>query len=85
MIAARPALGKSTLALDLARSAAIRHKMPTIFFSLEMGKAEIAMRLLSAETTIPLQKMRKGNVEANDWKSIARYARTDRIRAVVYR
>jgi replicative DNA helicase len=71
LIAARPALGKSTLALDLARSAAIRHKMPTIFFSLEMGKAEIAMRLLSAETTIPLQKMRKGNVEANDWKSIA--------------
>ena len=48
LIAARPALGKSTLALDLARSAAIRHKMPTIFFSLEMGKAEIAMRLLSS-------------------------------------
>ena len=71
LIAARPALGKSTLALDLARSAAIRHKLPTIFFSLEMGRAEIAMRLLSAETTIPLQKMRKGMVEAHDWKSIA--------------
>jgi replicative DNA helicase len=36
-----------------------------------MGRAEIAMRLLSAETTIPLQKMRKGMVEAHDWKSIA--------------
>ena len=71
LIAARPALGKSTLALDLARSAAIKHKEPTILFSLEMGKSEIAMRLLSAETSIPLQKMRKGMIEANDWKTIA--------------
>lgn len=71
LIAARPALGKSTLALDLARSAAIKHKLPTIVFSLEMGKAEIAMRLLSAETSIPLQKMRKGMIEAKDWTTIA--------------
>jgi replicative DNA helicase len=71
LIAARPALGKSTLALDLARAASIKHKEPTILFSLEMGKSEIAMRLLSAETSIPLQKMRKGQIEANDWKTIA--------------
>jgi len=71
LIAARPALGKSTLALDLARCAAIKHKEPTILFSLEMGKSEIAMRLLSAETSIPLQKMRKGMIEASDWKTIA--------------
>jgi replicative DNA helicase len=71
LIAARPALGKSTLALDLARSAAIKHKLPTIVFSLEMGKGEIAMRLLSAETSIPLQKMRKGQIEAKDWTTIA--------------
>ena len=71
LIAARPALGKSTLALDLARSAAIRFKQPAILFSLEMGKSEIAMRLLSAETSIPLQKMRKGQVEARDWTTIA--------------
>jgi replicative DNA helicase len=71
LIAARPALGKSTLALDLARSAAIKNKLPTIVFSLEMGKAEIAMRLLSAETSIPLQKMRKGQIEAKDWTTIA--------------
>ena len=48
IVAARPALGKSTLALDFARAAAIKHDMPTIFFSLEMGRSEIAMRLLSA-------------------------------------
>lgn len=71
LVAARPALGKSTLALDFARAASIRHSMPSIVFSLEMGKAEIAMRLLSAETSIPLQKMRKGMIEAKDWTTIA--------------
>lgn len=71
IVAARPALGKSTLALDFARSAAIKHNMPTIFFSLEMGKSEIAMRLLSAEASVPLQSMRKGTVDNRDWTSIA--------------
>jgi replicative DNA helicase len=71
IVAARPALGKSTLALDFARSAAIKHNMPAIFFSLEMGKSEIAMRLLSAEASVPLQSMRKGTVDNRDWTTIA--------------
>jgi replicative DNA helicase len=71
IIAARPALGKSTLALDLARHASVRYNQPTIFFSLEMGKSEIAMRLLSAESSVPLQNMRKGTVANNDWTAIA--------------
>jgi len=71
ILAARPALGKSTLGLDFARSAAIKHDMPTIIFSLEMGRSEIAMRLLSAEAAVPLQHMRKGTVHANDWTTIA--------------
>ena len=71
IIAARPAMGKSTLALDFARSAAIKHNMPTIFFSLEMGKSEIAMRLMSAEGAIPLQSMRKGTLDSRDWTTIA--------------
>ena len=62
IVAARPALGKSTLALDFARAASIKHDMPSIFFSLEMGRSEIAMRLLSAEASVPLQSMRKGTV-----------------------
>ena len=41
--------------------------MPAIFFSLEMGRSEIAMRLLSAEASVPLQNMRKGTVDARDW------------------
>jgi replicative DNA helicase len=71
IVAARPALGKSTLALDFARAAAIKNDMPTIFFSLEMGRSEIAMRLLSAETSVPLQNMRKGTVDSRDWTTIA--------------
>lgn len=71
LIAARPALGKSTLALDFARAAAIKHNMPTVFFSLEMGRSEIAMRLLSAEASVLLQNMRSGKIESRDWTSIA--------------
>ena len=71
ILAARPAVGKSTLALDIARNASINHNKPVIFFSLEMGRAEIAMRLLSAESRIYLQAMRKGNLSDNDWSRIA--------------
>lgn len=71
ILAARPAVGKSTLALDFARNAAIKHKKPVIFFSLEMGRAEIAMRLLSAESRIYLQSMRKGSLSDNDWQRLA--------------
>jgi replicative DNA helicase len=71
ILAARPAVGKSTLALDMARNAAIKHKKPVIFFSLEMGRAEIAMRLLSAESRIYLQSMRKGDLNDNDWQRLA--------------
>ncbi len=71
IVAARPALGKSTLALDFARAASITHDLPSIVFSLEMGRSEIAMRLLSAEASVPLQNMRKGTVDSRDWKTIA--------------
>jgi len=71
VVAARPAMGKSTLALDFARAAAIKHNHPTIFFSLEMGKSEIAMRLMSAEGAVPLQSMRKGMLDSRDWTTIA--------------
>jgi replicative DNA helicase len=71
ILAARPGVGKSTFALDIARNAAIKHGMGALFFSLEMGRAEIAMRLLSAESDIYLQSMRKGTVSREDWKKIA--------------
>jgi replicative DNA helicase len=71
IVAARPAVGKSTIALDFARHAAVKADKPTIFFSLEMGRAEIAMRLLSAESSIMLQSMRKGNIGDAEWARLA--------------
>jgi replicative DNA helicase len=72
VIAARPAIGKSTLALDFARAAAIRHNIATVLFSLEMGRNEITMRLLSAESRVPLATMRNGQMNDDDWARLAR-------------
>jgi replicative DNA helicase len=63
IVAARPAVGKSTLALDFARHAAIEHRLPTAIFSLEMSSMEIMMRLLSAESQVNLQSIRTGNLD----------------------
>ena len=62
----------STLALDFARAAAIRHGMPSVLFSLEMGRNEITMRLLSAEARVPLSTMRTGQMNDDDWARLAR-------------
>ncbi len=72
VIAARPAVGKSTLALDLARAATIKHQLPTVVFSLEMSRNEITMRLLSAEARVPLHSMRTGQMSEEDWTRLAR-------------
>ncbi len=61
----------STFALDVARTAAIKHNLPTVVFSLEMSRTEITMRLLSAESEIPLQYMRKGKLEDRHWTKLA--------------
>jgi len=71
IVAARPALGKSTLGLDLCRSASIKHNLPSVIFSLEMSRNEIVMRLLSAEAQVPLHHMRSGNMSDSDWTKLA--------------
>jgi len=72
IIAARPAIGKSTLALDFARSAAIKHKQTTAIFSLEMSSSEIMTRLLSAEAGIKLHHLRTGKLADSDWEQLAK-------------
>ena len=72
IVAARPAVGKSTLALDLARSAAVKNGLTTVYFSLEMGKTELVMRLLSAEAGVPLNHIRNGRMSEDDWQQIVR-------------
>ena len=61
----------STIGLDIARSAAIKHNQAAVVFSLEMSKTEITMRLLSAEASIQLQHMRKGTMREEDWQRLA--------------
>ena len=72
IVAARPGVGKSTLGLDLARAASIQHGLCSAFFSLEMTKTEIVMRLISAEAQVPLQDIRKGHMSDENWARIAR-------------
>jgi replicative DNA helicase len=62
----------STLGLDIARSASVKHHMPAAIFSLEMSKHEITMRLLSAEAKVPLHHMRAGSLSDEDWSKLAR-------------
>ncbi len=72
IIAGRPAMGKSTLALDICRSAALDKGITAAIFSLEMSRSEIAMRLLSAETGVFLTKMRSGQMTAEDWTRVSK-------------
>ncbi|MGD0373675.1 MAG: replicative DNA helicase [Streptosporangiaceae bacterium] len=62
----------STLALDLARAASIKHGLTAAIFSLEMSRNEITMRLLSAEARVPLHSMRTGQLGDEDWTRLAR-------------
>ena len=62
----------STLGLDICRAAAIHHNLTSVIFSLEMTRNEITMRLLSAEARIPLNHMRNGHMNDEDWSKLAR-------------
>jgi len=66
ILAARPSLGKTSLALDMARQAAIRAKVPVGFFSLEMSKEQLVDRMLCAEASVDLWKMRTGKLSESD-------------------
>ena len=72
VIAGRPAMGKSTVGLDLLRAASIKAQMTSAMFSLEMGRSEITMRLLSAEAQILLSRLRTGQMTDPDWNRLAR-------------
>lgn len=73
IVAARPAMGKSTLALDFCRAASIQNNLTSVFFSLEMTRSEISMRLLSAEAKVPLNHIRNGKMDSSDWDKLARH------------
>ncbi|MDY3128222.1 MAG: replicative DNA helicase [Corynebacterium sp.] len=70
IIAARPGVGKSTLAMDFVRSCSLKHGKSSVIFSLEMSASEIVMRLLSAEAEVKLADMRAGKVSNDDWTKL---------------
>lgn len=72
IIAARPAIGKSTLGLDLARCVAVKHRLPCAIFSLEMRRAELLRRATSAEARVPLHHLAPGAMTEDDWVRVAR-------------
>jgi replicative DNA helicase len=72
IVAARPAVGKSTLGLDVARHAAVRAGVPTVVFSLEMSRTELVQRLMCAECTVDMQRLRTGRMEESDWTRLTR-------------
>ena len=70
VIAGRPSMGKTALALSVARNAALESKVPTAIFSLEMSSDQLAQRLLSSEARIDGQKARTGRLQTARWKDI---------------
>ncbi len=64
ILAARPSMGKTTLALDIARQAATKHGTPTIVFSLEMSAQQLVDRMLAAESRVNAWNLRTGNLSA---------------------
>jgi len=67
IIAGRPGMGKTSFALSILKNAAMQAKIAAAFFSLEMSKEQIVMRLLCSEAGIPLQNLRRGFIESKDW------------------
>jgi replicative DNA helicase len=72
VLAARPAVGKSTLGLDIARHASIHNGQASVIFSLEMSRSEITMRMLSAEARVGLNNIRSGSLSDDEWSRLAK-------------
>ena len=70
IIAARPGMGKTAFVLSLARNAAIGFKRPVAFFSLEMSSVQLVQRMISSETGIPSDKLRKGTLDSTEWNKL---------------
>lgn len=71
LIAARPAMGKTAFALNIAVNAAVRANTPVAVFSLEMSKDQLVNRIMCSEAMVDSNKVRTGKLEENDWTKLA--------------
>jgi replicative DNA helicase len=74
IVAARPGVGKSSFATNVARNAAVESRVPVAMFSLEMSRWEIGMRLLCGEAGVPWDRIRGRRVGADDWSRVVQAA-----------
>jgi replicative DNA helicase len=70
ILAARPGMGKTAFVLSMARNIAVDFNKPIAFFSLEMSSIQLVTRLISSETQLPADKLRKGNLEDYEWEQL---------------
>ena len=71
ILAARPAMGKTAFALNIAQNVALRANTPVALFSLEMSKKQLVQRLLASEAEVDTQRLKTGNLQAKDWEKLA--------------
>ncbi len=76
ILGARPGMGKTSFALNIARHVALKEKRKVAFFSLEMTRDQLAQRLLSTEALVSSHKFRTGELEPDEWTRIAQAAET---------
>src|SRR5881227_3982904 len=70
IVAARPSMGKSALALCAAVNIAVRHSIPVALFTLEMSKSEVTQRLMCSEGKVESQRLRTGKLAQDDWSRL---------------
>ena len=70
IIAARPSMGKTALALNIAQQTAVKSNSSVIIFSLEMSKEQLGQRLLSVQSRVEMQKLQKGELDRKDWDRV---------------
>lgn len=70
LIGARPSMGKTALVLNLAENVAIKQRIPTVIFSLEMSKEQLINRMFSLESKVDAQNIRSGNLNDNEWERV---------------
>lgn len=70
ILAARPAMGKTSFALNIATNAATKSDIPVLIFSLEMSKEQLVNRILCSEAMVDSNKLKTGKIEENDWIKI---------------